>query len=183
MDEQNLRCDEALFNQRIELLTGQRGKFIEQYLTRASIGLPEWFAPSATHVAVVTDRVLYWINVVSPRGYSRSHHWTGLTSSNERIKHLPEGALIVRRYGDFWSVERELRSVNAHEVLGLDIGFTPILHRNYKAAMTLAKRCHPVAPQASPLSWLASAGYLVEHPSITAKRNAAAMGDCHVTHG
>jgi hypothetical protein len=104
---------------------------------------------------------MFWANVPSLFGYKRPNGWArDPRSSNELMRPTREGWLFVRRYGELWSVEREINSSETHEVLGFDLGPTPILHPDYRAAMLLAKNCYPEPPEYPRwLSWVPSRGW------------------------
>lgn len=132
---------------------------IEDFIDRRTAEVPDTFVPSAKYVAVANAHLLY---LAHPRlaHYSR---WGWVVHERDRLHNAIVGDffLSVRRYGGewgygkTWGIERELLGTKVHEVLAFDFGPTPVVFREVKAAMSLAKNCLPSPrEEAKCLRWI-----------------------------
>jgi hypothetical protein len=137
-----MTCDHILDETIFRLLHDD--KLIEEFIDRSNAEIPDTFVPSAIRIAVGTDDLLLFAEPMALYdSMRRSNRWFGSAHGGLfRMVGADSYILSVRRYGKLWSIERQ-RLGEKSEVLAFGYGPTPIFYHNFKAAMALAKHCHP----------------------------------------
>jgi hypothetical protein len=128
---------------------------IGEFISRSAAEVPESFVPSANAIVVAPgDDLLWFLGPMVVRDYGReSNRWVGGVRKGLFRSVTADNFLAVRRYNELWSIERELKNKGV-----LALNSKPVFFRDYKAAMAIAKHCHPNPPEKARrhLAWMPS---------------------------
>jgi hypothetical protein len=121
-------------------------RLFECVLDRSQTKMPDDYLPEAPGVLIAGEDMLRAAGYVQgsyrPRGWAQVKHQVFKVRSQDR-----ERSLVVRRYGNFWVVERQQSSkgIPFFDTYALVCAFSlrPIWTHNCEAAMRLAEHCDP----------------------------------------